>query len=336
MCSYSNILLFGVEPVIMFFNGECTDQEVQHHVKQIEREPIDSLIAVGGGKCLDAGKCIGHCVSVPVIMCPTVASTDAPCSACSVIYTPEGAFERPWFFPESPALVLVDTGVVIRAPLRFLVAGIGDAMSTYYEARTCFLNPKARTMVGARPTAMAFAIAELGAKLLFENGVKAIESVKKTEVNEAVENVIEANTLLSGIGFESGGLAASHGIAQVFPVIPFLHDKYMHGEMVALGVLVHKCLERDEAEARRVASFFAQVGLPVHLRQLSLDIELNAKEIKLIIDEAMNVFFIHHEPFEVTSEKLMKALLDANALGMEASKNIGDDAYRRLHPEVGI
>ena len=88
----------GIEPVIMFFNGECTDQEIQHHVEQVKGESIDSLIAVGGGKCLDTGKCIGHCLSVPKIMCPTVASTDAPCSAVSVIYTPEGVFDRPFIY----------------------------------------------------------------------------------------------------------------------------------------------------------------------------------------------------------------------------------------------
>jgi glycerol dehydrogenase len=182
---------------------------------------------------------------------------------------------------------------------------------------------------------MVLAIAELGARLLFENGVQAVESLKKAEINEAVENVVEANTLLSGIGFESGGLAASHGFAQVLPVIPFLHEKYMHGEMVAIGVLVHTCLEGDKDEAGRVASFFAHVGLPVHLGQLSLDIDQNVQEIKTIIDEAMNVFFIHYEPFEVTHEKLMQALVDANALGVEVSRNIGDDAYRALHPEAG-
>ena len=226
-----------IEPLTLLFEGECSDEEVERHVKRLRSRPTDALIAVGGGKCLDTGKCVASSIAVPVIICPTLASTDAPCSAVSVMYTPDGAFERPWFFTESPAIVVVDTGVIVRAPARHFVAGMGDAMSTYYETRTCFLNPEARNMVGARPTTAAMAIAELGAKLLFENGVRALEAVRKSEVNEAVENVVEANTLLSGIGFESGGLAASHGVAQVFPAIPFLHEQYLHGEMVAIGAV---------------------------------------------------------------------------------------------------
>jgi glycerol dehydrogenase len=323
-----------IEPLTLIFEGECSDEEVERHEKKLRGRPTDALIAVGGGKCLDTGKCVASRIAVPVIICPTLASTDAPCSAVSVMYTPEGTFDRPWFFEESPAFVVVDTGVIVRAPARHLVAGMGDAMSTYYETRTCFLNPEARTMVGARPTAAAMAIAELGAKLLFENGLKALKAVKKSEVNEAVENVVEANTLLSGIGFESGGLAASHGVAQVFPAVPFLHEQYLHGEMVAIGVLTHLCLEDDRDEAKRVGTFFAQVGLPVHLAQLSLDPERNAQELDLVINEASDVFFIHHEPFEITPQKLKSALLQAHSLGLEVSKKVGDEAYRSLHPEA--
>jgi glycerol dehydrogenase len=188
-------------------------------------------------------------------------------------------------------------------------------------------------MVGARPTAAALSIAELGAKILFENGIKAVESVRKCEANEALENVIEANTLLSGIGFESGGLAASHGVAQVFPVIPFIEEKYMHGEMVALGVLVHRCLEGDVAEADRIATSFAQIGLPIHLGQISLDPEKHADELDTIIGKALSVPFLHYEPFEVTAEKLKQALMDAHTLGIRVSQQIGDEAYRCLHPD---
>jgi glycerol dehydrogenase len=319
------------EPVTLLFGGECSDEEVQRHVKRLRGQAIDSVIAVGGGKCLDAGKCVAHCISVPVAVCPTLASTDAPCSAVSVMYTPEGAFDRPWFFPESPALVVVDTGVIVRAPVRYLVAGMGDAMSTFYEARTCFRNPEARTMVGARPTAAAVAVAELGARLLFENGVKALESASKLEVNEAVENIVETNTLLSGVGFESGGLAAAHGVAQVMPMVPFVHKNFLHGEMVAVGLLAHLCLEGELDEARRIAAFFAEIGLPVHLGQLSLSPDQHNLELDRIVHEALKIFFVHNEPFDVTAQKLKQALLEAHQLGMEVSIKAGDEAYRLLH-----
>jgi len=321
----------GIETFPLIFRGECSDQEVERHVADLRGRDADSLIIVGGGKCLDAGKCVAHCISIPAVICPTLASTDAPCSAVSVMYTPEGQFERPWFFPESPALVVVDTGVIARAPARHFVSGMGDAMSTFYEARTCMRSPSGRNMVGARPTAAAVAIARLGADLLFEHGMPALEAVKRSEVNEAVENVVEANTLLSGIGFESGGLAASHGVAQVLPVIPRLHKNYLHGEMVAMGLLTHLCLEGEPEEARRVGRFFAKVGLPVHLGQLSLDPNGLESEIDEIIGEALKIFFLHYEPFEVTPARLKQALMEAHRLGIGVTQELGEEAYRSLH-----
>jgi hypothetical protein len=54
----------------------------------------------------------------------------------------------------------------------------------------------------------------------------------------------------------------------------------------------------------------------------------------LICNEAANVFFIHHEPFEISTDKLKKALTEAHALGLKVSEEIGDMAYRELHSGV--
>ena len=69
--------------------------------------------------------------------CPTVASSDAPCSALSVIYTEGGVFHEYRFYRKNPDLVLVDTQVIAQGPPRLLVAGMGDALATWFEARTC-------------------------------------------------------------------------------------------------------------------------------------------------------------------------------------------------------
>lgn len=55
---------------------------------------------------------------VPVAIAPTIASTDAPCSALSVIYTDEGEFDRYLLLPNNPNMVIVDTKIVAGAPAR--------------------------------------------------------------------------------------------------------------------------------------------------------------------------------------------------------------------------
>ncbi|NNG17378.1 MAG: glycerol dehydrogenase [Gemmatimonadales bacterium] len=326
--------LAGVHPVAETFGGECSTEEIERVVGALRKAdaPVDSVVAVGGGKCLDTAKGVAYRMALPVVICPTIASTDAPCSAVSVIYTEDGSFKGVEWFPVSPALVVVDTGIIAQAPARYLVAGMGDAVSTWYEARTCFANPKARSVVGARVTIAAQAIAELSARTVFDHGVEALLAVEQGEVTEALERVVEANTLLSGVGFESGGLAAAHAVATVaLTAIPKVHHHFLHGEMVAIGVLTQLALEGDVNEARRVGSFFSSIGLPVHLGQIGLDVQRDAEALEAAMASAMQFPIIHNEPFEVTAESLLAAALQAHKLGIEVSGACGDVAYKELH-----
>jgi len=105
---------------------------------------------------------------------------------------------------------------------------------------------------------------------------------------------------LSGIGFESGGLAVAHSVARGFAALPTVHQQYLHGEMVAMGLLTQLMVESREAEAHQVAAFFAQVGLPIHLGQLALSPEDTAS-LRLVMETAMRLPYVGNEPFAVTT-----------------------------------
>ncbi len=321
----------GITPTFEIFNGECSLSEIERITnKLVALGKIDSLVAVGGGKCVDAGKSVAYRLKLPSIICPSLASNDAPCSALSVLYTEEGVSEGAEFFPWSPALVIVDTGIVARAPARYLVSGMGDAMATWYEADTCFRNFKARNTVGARPTLAARAIGELCANTLFEYGVSSVESVSRSISDEALERVVEANTLLSGIGFESGGLAGAHAVAQSYTVIPQIQANYLHGEMVAMGLLVQLSLEERQLECEKVATFFSQVGLPVNLLQLGLEVEIE-QALDGVVRAALDSSIIGNEPVELNHSILMEACLSAHNIGLKIAKDQGDAAFKDLH-----
>lgn len=319
----------GIAAVVRTFHGECSLEEIAAHVDALASERVDCVIAAGGGKCIDAGKAVAFRLAMPVVIVPTLASNDAPCSALSVIYSPAGVSVGPEFYPDSPAIVVVDTDVVAAAPARYLVAGMGDAMATWYEARTCLLNPAAATTVGARPTLASCAIGEVCAQTLYRDGRAAAAAVAAHTVNDAVETVVEANTLLSGLGFESGGLAAAHAIAQSYTAIPSVHARYLHGEMVAMGTLAHLMMESHPDEATRVAEFFAAVGLPIHLGQLGLD-AADTRALDVVGDAAMGFPFLANMPMPVTAALVRSSILDAHRLGLRVAERAGDAAYQRL------
>ena len=323
-----SLLSNHIESVDCIFDGECSLPEIEKHVAALNDENIDCLIAVGGGKPVDAGKSISWRLDIPVVIVPTLASNDAPCSALSVLYTPEGASDVVEFYPTSPTLVVMDTDIVADADERYLVAGMGDAMATWYEARVCLNNPDARTPLGARPTLASCAMGEICAHTLFEHGEAAAKSVVASQNGDALEKVVEANTLLSGIGFESGGLALAHPMALAYTQIDELHTNYLHGEMVAMGTMVQLAMEQS-GDAEKVARFFARVGLPIHLGQFSLSPQDSGK-LDIIIASTMANANSHQMPMKVTQDSLLQAIMDAHELGLSIAEEAGDDAYRRL------
>lgn len=311
------------------FGGESSLREIEARVAELANESVNALLAIGGGKCVDAGKCIAERLGVPVIIVPTLASNDAPCSALSVIYSDEGVMSGAEFFPTSPIAVIVDTDVIAAASERYLVSGMGDAMATWYEAKVCAANPAARTVLGTRPTLTATAMGELCAHTLYEQGVAACTAVRDGKADESLEQVVEANTLLSGIGFESGGLAGAHGYAQGYTVLPSVEHNYLHGEMVAMGVMAQLMMEEQPDEARRVGEFFTRVGLPVHLGQLGLSAE-RTDEIDAVAEGALSFAPFANLPFPVDVDKVRGGMLTASEIGEAITAEHGEEAFLRI------
>ena len=184
------------------FMGECSNKEIQRLKEIGQSNGVDLIIAAGGGKMIDTGKAVAYEMKVPVIVVPTIAATDAPCSALSVIYTEDSVFESYLVLPTNPDVVLVDTAIVAKAPVDLLVSGMGDALATFWEADTCGKSCKPNALTGATPpTLSALALARLCYDTLLEYGVQAKLAVEKNAVTPAVEAIVEANTLLSGLGF---------------------------------------------------------------------------------------------------------------------------------------
>ncbi|HEM3118789.1 TPA: glycerol dehydrogenase [Streptococcus suis] len=299
----------GMQVHRVAFNGEASDKEI-HRVVEIGKEQAsDVVIGLGGGKTIDSAKAIADLLGVPVVIAPTIASTDAPTSALSVIYSEEGAFERYIFYKKNPDLVLVDTAIICQAPPRLLASGIADGLATWVEARA-ILQSNGTTMAGVGQTLAGIAIAQTCEQTLFEYGLQAMASCEAKVVTAALENIVEANTLLSGLGFESAGLAAAHAIHNGFTALEGDIHHLTHGEKVAYGTLTQLFLEnRPKEELEKYIRFYQALNLPTTLEELHLADASYEDLLKVGQQATIEGETIHGMPFAISAEDVAEALM---------------------------
>ena len=145
-------------------------------------------------------------------------------------------------------------------------------------------------------------------------------------VTPALSHVVEANTLLSGLGFESGGLAAAHSIHNGLTTLEGTHTSY-HGEKVTIGVLAGLLLsDRPPAVINEVYEFCESVGLPTTLADIGIGDATDDDLRDVALAACAEGETIHHEPCPILPDEVFAALKMADRLGQDR---------RRLRDETG-
>ncbi|MBQ3321273.1 MAG: glycerol dehydrogenase [Firmicutes bacterium] len=298
------------------FSGEITKEKIEGYCDQAAEYGAEVIIGVGGGKTLDTAKAVAaH--GRALIVVPTSASTDAPTSAMSVIYNDRNEHADVYYYDKNPDLVLVDSSIIAQAPVRFLIAGMGDALATVYEARASvrtgspnYIDQKTGPYLATRT---AREIAEVCGRTILEHGADAKEANALHECNDALESVIEANTLMSGLGFENVGCAASHVICNGISATPEGAGA-LHGEKVAYGILCQLTAEEEWEELNKIRAFYRTVGLPLHLADMG--VPATEENLRIICADTIHTEW-SREPFEMNDEKVYQVLRQVEQMGRE-------------------
>lgn len=296
------------------FCGECCEKELSRLSDIIQSKNIDVVIGMGGGKAIDTAKIVADRSDIAVIIVPTIASSDAPCSGCAVIYSEDGIFDSVYYQKTNPQVVLVDTKVIAHAPTRFLVAGMGDALATWFEARSCE-STHSMNECGGYSTLTGLNLARLCYDTLLKYGISAKQDCDDNIVTPALDRIVEANILLSGIGFESSGLGAAHSIHNGLSVLNETHVFY-HGEKVAFGVLAGLHLNDASSEEKEIVySFCEEIGLPTTFADIGI-MDMNIDRLmEVAVKSCSPTEGIHHEEGDIIPQKVIEAMLSADAMG---------------------
>ena len=297
--------------VYEIFGGISSTGEIERMRKLVKENGINVVVGVGGGSAIDTAKATAYYEKLPVVIVPTVVATDAPCTGLSVIYNDDETFTSYLFYPKNPEAVIVDSDVIAKAPVKFLVAGMGDALGTYFEARACERTDAPSLEFGGI-TRSAMALCKLCYETLKEYGAAAKHACENQVVTPALDAIIEANVYLSGVGADNGGLAVAHSFYNGLTALG--GHSAPHGNCVAFGTLVQLVLEgASKEEFKEVQDFCREVGLPVTLEEIGVTTK---EEIKVIAEKScVEGESIHNMVADVTPAQLYYAIVVADSLG---------------------
>ncbi|MFA7553883.1 MAG: glycerol dehydrogenase [Spongiibacteraceae bacterium] len=297
---------------LLTFPGEVTRSTIDKLTAQAKELNTDVIIGLGGGKALDTAKGVALALGCNMISVPTIAATDAPASFAIAVYDDNHFLTEILKMPRNPDLLLVDTTVICGAPTRFLVAGIGDAISKKFEVEAC-TRSGSEMLMGGLSTHTGRAIANTCYDLIREHALPAIAAAKTGKPNEHVEALIEATVLLSTLAFENGGLSVSHAIAKGLPMVKRAAGT-LHGEHVGYGLLVQLVLEnRDSAFIQELMAFYKQLQLPYRLEQLGIS-NVTEEELQTIADNAMTSPSVKRFDQTLDNLQLQSAIKQVEAL----------------------
>ena len=302
----------GLSPIFVLFGDECTLNEISRLVEIVRKGNLDFIVGTGGGKSLDTSRLVAEKLKLPLVTIPTSAATCSAASAVAVVY--EKGVRQATVGGKGADLVLVDSTILSKAPLRLMAAGIADGLAKWYEGKPCYDQLKERDSA----TQSAMTLSTQLKETLFQIGLKAKEDVEAQRNSRAVETVVENNILLTaiigGLGGSKFRIALPHALLYGLTVLPQVH-KNLHGEMVAFGTIVQLCLEKNEKELEVILPFFSQLGLPITLKDLGLanmEDPLFWEGLKRTCAKGSSV---HNLPFPVDEQKIYRGMTEADERG---------------------
>lgn len=273
------------------FNGFITQPHLAALFEQLKSERFDLVLGVGGGVSIDVGKAVAHQFHLPFISVPTVASNDAPTSVNYVVYNDQHQIDYVGRLPQSPQAVIVDTTLIAKAPKHFLLAGIGDAISKKFEAEMCFQSG-GHNVFQSRSSLSALAIADRCFDVILQCSAPALAVAGSGKPNDDFEYLVEATILMSGLGFESGGLSIAHALTRGFSAVEGPNHA-MHGIQVAYGLLVQLALSEQWETVEELKKFYQQIGLPISLSGLGLS-HPTSEDLQLIAERTLTAPHCRH------------------------------------------
>ncbi len=317
-----SLALADLDSATATYPKDCSELTLTSLREAADTHSADFIIGIGGGKALDAAKLLAYQQQLPVVTVPTSAATCAGWTALSNVYSEEGAFLYDVGLPKCPDAIVLDYDLVVTAPQRTLVAGIGDAIAKWYEASVSSAHSTHTMIIGAVQQARVLR------DILFQKSAAAIASPGGDEWKEVVDASVLMAGVIGGMGGPQCRTVAAHAVHNGLTHVA-AHGT-LHGEKVAYGILVQLRLEEMAANnslaataRQQLIQFYDQLGLPTSLTDMGMD-QITVAQLQQAATVACREGSdIHHLPFPVQPAQLMAAMVSTTIPTGTVGKTVG-------------
>lgn len=286
------------------YGHEASIENAERILQDPKINDVSFLLAVGGGKCTDTVKYAGWKLHKPVYSCPTIASNCAPVTKIAIMYHPDGSFREIAQLAEPPVHCFIDTEILAKAPLKYVWAGMGDTMAKHVES---IFSARGDTLT--YPSRLGIKIGELCFYDILDCGRQAYRDAEKHTVSaafeEAVQNIIISTGAVSVSVSKDYNSALAHALYYGLTIRKEVDEHHLHGEIVSYGTLVQLMMDHQEDLLQKAYIFNKDLGLPIKLSQLGLDIH---EDLHDVLQAAQNNQELIYVPYPVTSERIYEAM----------------------------
>ena len=289
---------------------DCCYEDLARIKQIILKNNCDSIIAIGGGKVLDAGKYLADSLSIPVITIPLSASTCAGWTALSNIYSIKGQFIKDVELKSCPKILVLDHEFIKTAPKRTLASGIADALAKWYESSLT------SSKVEDGLVQQAIQISRVLRDQLLIDGDSAYQSQSIQNISwcNVVEGCALTAGLIGGIGGEKCRTAAAHAIHNAITQI-LSTKKPLHGEIVGVGILLQLKLEETKnnnklanQSIKQLLILMRKLNLPTTIAELGINVFENNNLQKIAEFTCRDKSEIHFLPFEINQQDIIETI----------------------------
>ena len=261
----------GLELVeAVLFGGDCTQEAIERWAARARALGVDMIFGMGGGKALDTAKGAAFAAGLPVFTFPTIASTCASTTALSA-----------------------------RAPWQYLQAGMGDTLGKFFE---CHFAARGDRL--AHSSALGREISNMCYAPLVEHGAQALADCRAHRSTHALEQAVLAIAVSTGLVsllvLDEYNCAIAHSVYYGLVLLPGFEERYLHGNVVAYGVLVQLAVDGDWARARALKTFLQTLG--------EMGVPLERGHLEAVLRETVAGPDMEHIPYPVTEDMLFQAM----------------------------